>query len=65
MIRFPEVHVRLSGEDGNAFSILSRVQREMRRAGIPEEVIEQFIDEATSGDYDHLVATCMRWVDVE
>jgi len=65
MIKFPEVRVQLSGEDGNAFSILSRVQREMRRVGIPEEVIEQFIDEATSGDYDHLVATCMRWVDVE
>lgn len=65
MIKFPEVHVRLSGRDGNAFSILSRVQREMRRAGIPEEVIERFVDEATSGDYNHLVATCMRWVDVE
>jgi hypothetical protein len=37
----------------------------MRRAGIPEEVIERFVDEATSGDYNHLVATCMRWVDVE
>lgn len=26
--------------------------------------IDQFRKEATSGDYDHLLQTCMRWVDV-
>jgi hypothetical protein len=25
----------------------------------------QFQTEATSGDYDHLLRTCMKWVEVE
>jgi hypothetical protein len=26
--------------------------------------IDEFIDEAMSGDYDNLLATCTRWVNV-
>jgi hypothetical protein len=26
--------------------------------------IEIFIEEAKSGDYDHLLQTCMKWFDV-
>ena len=56
--------MQLTGEDGNAFAILARVTRAMRRAGISDEERDAFYAEATSGDYDHLLATCMRWVDV-
>lgn len=62
--KYPEVEVRLIGEDGNAFIILSKVMRAMKRAGIPEEEIEQYHNEATSGDYDHLLATTVKWVEV-
>jgi hypothetical protein len=53
------------GEDGNAFAILGRVIRAMQRAGLTDEEVAEFRREATSGDYDHLLATAMRWVDVE
>jgi hypothetical protein len=62
-VRHPEVRVRLVGEDGNAFAILGRVLRAMRRAGVPKEERDEFAREATSGDYDHLLQTCVRWVD--
>lgn len=62
--KYPNVTVQLSEEDGNAFAILGRMMREMKRSGIAPEEIVRFRDEATSGDYDHLLQTCCRWVDV-
>lgn len=59
------VTVKLIGEDGNAFSILARVRREMRRHGISKEIQEKYMEEATSGDYDNLLAVTMKYVDVE
>jgi hypothetical protein len=64
MTKYPDVKVRLSGEDGNAFAILGRVRNAMRKARIPKEEIDAFMTEATAGDYDGLLGTCMRWVDV-
>lgn len=63
--RYPYIRVRLVGEDGNAFAILGRVMRAMRRAGLPPEELAAFRDEATAGDYDDLLAAVLRWVDVE
>jgi hypothetical protein len=63
-VKHPEVEVQLVGGDGNAFAILGRVRREMRRAGVPKSEIDEFVNEATSGDYDHLLRTCMEWVNV-
>ena len=62
--KFPYVKVRLVGEDGNAFSILGRVTRSMREAGIEDEDIAEFVSEATAGDYNHLLQTTMRRVEV-
>ena len=56
--------LRLVGEDGNAFSILSRAQRAAQRAGWSQLEIQAFMDIATSGDYDKLLATCMDYFDV-
>lgn len=62
--RFPEIEVQLSGGDSNAFAIIGKVSRALRRAGLSEDVAKEFRAEATSGDYDHLLQTCIRWVDV-
>jgi hypothetical protein len=62
-IRHPDVVVQLTGEDGNAYAILGTVQRALRQAGHGDEAAE-FFAEATSGDYNHLLRTCMRWVTV-
>ncbi len=61
--KYPEIRVPLSDEDGNAFFILVRVRKALRRAGVPERQIWKFSQEARSGDYDHLLQTCMKWVD--
>jgi hypothetical protein len=63
--KHPNVVVQLTGHDGNAFNILGRVTRAMKAAGIPAEDREAFTQEATSGDYNNLLATAMRWVVVE
>jgi len=63
-VRYPHIHVRLTGTDGNAFSILGKVQRELRRAGVPQEEIRAFTEEATRGDFNHLMATAMHTVEV-
>ena len=56
--------VKLIGENGNAYAILGRVRRGILCSDHPE-LADAFITEATSGDYDHLLATCMRYVTVE
>jgi len=65
MIKYPEVKVKLVGTDGNAFAVLGRVQKAMREAGLAPEQINEFAEEATSSDYNHLLATCMKYVEVE
>jgi hypothetical protein len=60
--KYPGIEVQLTGRDGNAFGILGNVSKAMRRGGIPSEEVKAFQEEATSGDYDHLLATCCRWV---
>lgn len=64
MSKFPNIEVQLSGEDGNAFSIIGRVAKAMRRGGIEKEEIDAFTKEATSGDYDNVLQTAMKWVEV-
>lgn len=56
--------VNLIGEDGNAFAILGKVSKALKRAGLKEEA-EQYLQEATSGDYNHLLTITMEYVDVE
>ena len=50
----------LVGEDGNAFAILGRFQREARREGWSPEQIKAVMDDAMSGDYDHLLCVMME-----
>ena len=60
-IRFPDVEVQLTGEDGNAFAILGAVSKALRRAG-DRDAVDEFLDEAPSGDYNNLLQTAMRYV---
>jgi hypothetical protein len=59
--RYPDIHLQLTGEDGNAFGILGRALREMRNARLDASTQEEFLAEAKSGDYDHLLLTCLKW----
>ena len=57
--------VKLIGEDGNAFAIMGRVKKALMLAGADQEYIDKYLKEATSGDYDHLLAVSMEYVNVE
>jgi hypothetical protein len=55
--------VTLIGINGNAFSILGTLRKAILKSDHPE-LVEQFISEATSGNYDHLLATCFKYAEV-
>ena len=72
--RYPDCVVELSGTDSNAFAVMGKVTRELRRHLVPRsdlssreilDIIDDFRREATAGDYDHLLRTCMAWVTVQ
>lgn len=65
MTRYPEIKVQLSGEDGNAFSIISRVKATLRRAGVAKHELDEYVLESMSGDYDNLLRTASEWVTVK
>jgi hypothetical protein len=65
LIKYPDINIPLVGQDGNAFSILGRVKRIMRRADLPDSEWEAFHAEATSGNYDNLLLTVMKWFSVD
>lgn len=56
--------VKLIGEDGNAFYILGKVKHALKQAGLHEQA-EKYMEEATAGDYNHLLQVTMEYVDVE
>ena len=63
-VKYPDIECRLTGGDGNAFAIIGGVKKALQRAGVPADEIAAFVEEATSGDYDNVLQTAMRWVDV-
>jgi hypothetical protein len=52
-----QVPMKLEGIDGNAFAILGAFITAAKKAGYYEEDYNPVIEEATSGDYDHLLQT--------
>ena len=64
-MKYPHITVQISGEDGNSMFIIGRVRLAMRRAKVPQLEIDAFTAEAMAGNYDHLLQTCMQWVDVK
>ena len=62
-IKYPNIKVKLTGENGNAFFILGRINNIMKRNKLPKTEIDLFMQEAISGDYNNLLSTCMKWFD--
>jgi hypothetical protein len=61
--QFPDVHVQLSGQDGNVFAIIGRVRRALMKAGATQQQLDGFVKEVTSaGSYDEALLVVMRWV---
>ena len=62
--KYPDIQIPLVQVDGNSFAVIGRVQRAMRRAGVPTADINAFRAECTAGDYDHLLQTVMATVSI-
>ena len=60
---YPEIEIELTGVDGNAFAIIGACRKVARRK-LTKEQLEEFQNEAMSGDYDNVLQTCMRYFNV-
>jgi hypothetical protein len=61
-VKYPNVKVRLSGKDGNAFAIIGRVKDAIQRE-VSREAAEKFFSVALRvGSYDALLQLCMETV---
>ncbi len=56
--------LELFGIEGNAFCILANARKVAKRAGWSEADIQEFVDEAKSGDYDYLLLACETYFEV-
>lgn len=59
-----DVEVQLSGNDGNAFSIMASVKNALKKAGASKDEIDQYLSESMAGDYDNLIRVATDWVKV-
>lgn len=71
-VKYSRCLVKLTGTDGNAFSVIGTVTNALREhlrvINTPSETIASEIkalrEEMMSGDYNNVLATAMRWVNV-
>jgi hypothetical protein len=54
-----KLNLNFFGQDGNAFALLGYFRRKAKQAGWTSEEIKKATDEATSGDYEHLITYLM------
>jgi hypothetical protein len=60
--KFPHVKVRLFAKD-NSLAILGRTIKAMRDAGVGQDEIDTYIEQATSGgNFKNLLAVTAQWV---
>jgi len=57
-----KIDLELEGIDGNAFAIMGAFSKQARREGWSKEEIDEVLDEARTGDYDHLLQTIMDYI---
>ncbi|OMI07732.1 hypothetical protein BVL54_19760 [Bacillus paralicheniformis] len=59
-----DIVVKLSGEDGDAYTLMSIVLKELHKHGASMQDLEEFRLQCMAGDFDHTLKTIMRWVKV-
>ena len=64
-MKYPDIHVKLTGKDGNVYGVIGAVAGALRRAGHKEEA-KKFTEDAMSlGSYAEVLQLCMETVDVQ
>lgn len=64
MSKYPEITVKLTGKDGNAFAVMGAVRRALKQADVSADEVDEYTKQSTSGDYDNLLQVAMSWVTV-
>jgi hypothetical protein len=62
--RHPEIVVKLAGP-ANDFSVVDRVAKALRNAGIPADEIDEFCDQALASPESELLQIFGQWVTLE
>lgn len=63
--KYPNIELQLTGKDGNAFAILGRLSKALRRAGLSHDQVKVIINECTrQPNYQSLLAKVMEYVEV-
>ena len=62
--RYPEVVVKLTGANGNALNVVGITRRALDRHGVSDDVVESYVRQALSGNYDKVLSTTLEWVTV-
>ena len=55
-----KVKLNLVGKDGNAFNLMGLFQQQARKEKWTKEEIDEVLDDARSGDYNHLLCVLVR-----
>ena len=55
----------LLGSDGNAFAVMAETKKLLKDAGASGSYITEYLSQAMQGDYDHLLAVSMAFLDAE
>jgi len=58
-----KAELQLVGLDGNAWSIIGATKQAMRTWGYSSQAQHEMTEDATSGDYNHVIQTAMFWTD--
>ncbi len=61
-IRYPHIEIALAGESPNPLAIAGRTLRALRESGVPQEAQFEYLMQAFSGDYGHLLRTTLQTV---
>ena len=58
-----KVKLNLVGVDGNAFAILATFAKAAKSQGWNKSEIDAVVKEATTGDYNHLLQTMLKYTE--
>jgi hypothetical protein len=61
-VRYPNVRVKLIGENRSALNILRSISSAMRKAGLSREQIKEFMETAMASEQDTLMMETMKFV---
>ena len=64
-VKYPQVHVQLTGKNGNVFVLMGACTEAAKAAGLSKEQIREFTDEVfVAESYDHALRIMMSYFDV-